>query len=84
MFFSGKVSGEQVAAIKIFFQLNVVFRHKMYLRLPSMVGRKKTSFFNELKLRVLNKVSSWQHKLFSNKSKEIFITRVAQAISAMP
>lgn len=39
-------------------QLNVVSRHEMYLGLPSMVARKKTSFFNELKLRVLNKVSS--------------------------
>lgn len=58
MFFSGKVSGEQVAAIKKKIQLNVVSRHEMYLGLPSMVARKKTSFFNELKLRVLNKVSS--------------------------
>lgn len=44
------------------------------------MDRKKTSFFNELKLRVLNKVSSWQHKLFSSGGKEVIIKVVAQAV----
>ncbi|KAL9443800.1 hypothetical protein AB3S75_017056 [Citrus x aurantiifolia] len=47
-----------------------------------MVGRKKTSFFNDIKLKVLSKISSWQHKLFSNGGKEILIKAVAQAVPA--
>lgn len=73
MFFSSKVSEEWVAAIKNIFHLNIVSRHEKYLRLPSMVGRKKSSFCNELNLRVLNKVSNWQHKLFSSGGKEVLI-----------
>ncbi|KAL9432936.1 hypothetical protein AB3S75_027866 [Citrus x aurantiifolia] len=45
-----------------------------------MVGRKKISFFNEIKLRVLNKLSSWQTRRFSNGGKEVLIKAVAQAV----
>lgn len=47
-----------------------------------MLGRKKTSFFNDIKLKVLSKISSWQHKLFSSRGKEILIKAVAQAVPA--
>lgn len=47
-----------------------------------MVGRKRTSFFNEVKLKVLNKISNWQHKLFSSGGKEVLIKVVAQVIVA--
>ena len=49
--FSGKVPGDRVEAIKRIFQLNVVSRHEKYIGLPSIVGRKKTSFVNEVKLK---------------------------------
>lgn len=55
-------------------------RHEKYLGLPSMIGRKKTSFFKDIKLRVLSKISKWQHKMFSSGGKEILIKAVAQAV----
>lgn len=82
MFFSGKISEGQITTIKNIFQLNAVSRHEKYLGLPSMVGRKRTSFFNDVKLKVLSKISNWQHKFFSNGGKETLIKAVAQAIPA--
>lgn len=64
MFFSSNVHASQVGIIKGIFQLNVVSKPEKYLGLPSIVGRRKVSFFNEIKLMVLNKLSSWQSKFF--------------------
>lgn len=47
-----------------------------------MIGREKLSFFDEVKLKVLNKIIGWQHKRFSSGGKEIFIKAAAQAIPA--
>lgn len=58
MFFNGKILEGQVATIKSLFQVNVVSKYAKYLGLPSMIGRKRTSFFNDIKLRVLSKISS--------------------------
>lgn len=58
MFFSGKISARQITAINDIFKLNVVSRYEKYLGLPSMISRKKMSFFNDVKLKVLNKISS--------------------------
>ena len=69
MFCSGKLSAEQISAIKNIFQLKRVSKYEKYLGLPSMIGRKKTSFFNEVKLKVLSKISNWQHKFFSSGGK---------------
>ena len=66
MFFSQNTEEDQATAIKDIFQLQVVSRHEKYLGLPSMVGRKSRSFFNDVKLRVLNKIQGWQHKFFSS------------------
>lgn len=75
--FSGSIPKDRAEAIKNIFQLNVVSRHGKYLGLPSMVGRKKTSFFNEVKLKVVSKIASWQHRLFSSGGKEVLIKAVA-------
>ncbi|KAL9441656.1 hypothetical protein AB3S75_020202 [Citrus x aurantiifolia] len=45
-----------------------------------MVGKKRTSFFNDVKLKVLSKISNWQYKLFSSGGKEILIKVIAQAV----
>ena len=47
-----------------------------------MVGKKRTSFFNDVKLKVLSKIFNWQHKLFSSEGKEILIKAVVQAVPA--
>ena len=60
----------------------MVSKHEKYLGLPSMIGGKRTSFFNDIKLKVLSKISSWQHKIFSNRGKEILIKVVAQVVPA--
>ena len=82
MFFSESTRQEQIAAITAIFQLQVVSRHAKYLGLPSMVGRNKTSFFKDIKLRVLGKISSSQAKLFSCRGNEVLIKVVAQAVPA--
>lgn len=80
MFFNKGTRNDQIAAISEIFQLKVVSRHEKYLGLPSMIGRKTKSFFNEVKLRVLNKISSWQHKSFTSGGNEVLIKAVAHAI----
>lgn len=80
LMFSGRILGDKIEAIKNIFKLNVVSRHEKYMGLPSTVGRKKTSFFNEVKLKVVSKIANWQHRFFSSGGKEILIKVVAQAI----
>ena len=58
MFFSSNITNSVITAIKNIFQLNVVSRHEKYLGLPSMVGRKRSGFFNDIKLRVFSKIAS--------------------------
>lgn len=82
MFFSRKIVEGQVAVIKDIFKLNVVTRYEKYLRLPSMIGKKKMGFFSEVKLKILNKISCWQHKKCSSRGKEILINAAAQAVPA--
>ena len=80
MFFSGNVPIKQADDIKRIFQLNVMSRHEKYLGLPSMIGRKNKTFFNEIKLKIQSKMSSWQQKLFSSGGKEVLIKVVAQTV----
>ncbi|KAH9769616.1 reverse transcriptase domain-containing protein [Citrus sinensis] len=82
IFFSTNTKQSQMDEIGSIFNLNVVSRHERYLGLPSMVGRKKTNFFNYVKLRVLNKLTSWESKFFSCGGKEVLIKVVAQAVPA--
>ncbi|KAH9658603.1 putative reverse transcriptase/RNA-dependent DNA polymerase [Citrus sinensis] len=82
LFLSGNVQQDQAEAIGNLFQLNIVSRHEKYLGLPSMIGRKRSSFFNDIKLKVSNKISSWQHKFFSCGGKEVLIKAGVQAIPA--
>lgn len=82
MFFSQNTKHELISVIKDTFQLPVVSRHEKYLGFPSMIRRNKTTFFNDIKFRILSKISSWQAKLFSCGGKEILIKVVAQAVPA--
>ena len=58
MFFSTNTNQGQTEEVKSIFELNVVSKHEKYIGLPAMVGRKKTCFFNDVKLRVWSKLSS--------------------------
>ena len=69
MFFSQNTKEDRATAIKDIFQLQVISHHEKYLGLPAMIGRKTKNFFNEVKLRVLNKIQGWQHKFFSSGGK---------------
>lgn len=80
MIVSGDISASQMDIIKNIFQLHAVLRHEKYLGLSSMVGRKKISFFNDIKINVINKISKWNNKLFSSGGNEILIKDVAQAV----
>lgn len=82
MFFSGNVKDDQISAIKNLFKLNVVSKHEKYLGLSYMIGRKKKLFFNEIKLKILSKISNWEHKYFSGGGKEVLIKAVAQVVPA--
>lgn len=74
MFFTANTYAKQMEEIKSIFQLNVVSRRQKNLGLPSMVGRKKVSFFNYIKLRLLNKISNCQKKKkISSGGKEVLI-----------
>lgn len=68
--------------IKSIFQLNVVSRHQKNLGLPFMVGKKKVSFINYIKLRLLNKISNCQKKKISSGGKEVLIKAITQATYA--
>lgn len=57
-------------------------KHEKYVGLPSKVGRKKRSFFNDIQLKVLNKIFSWNNKFFSSGGKEVLIKAMAQTIPA--
>ena len=82
MFCIGKLPAEQITAIKNIFQLKMVSKYEKYLGLPSMIGRKKMSFFNEVKLKVLSKISNWQNKFFSCGGKDVLIKAPAHAVPA--
>lgn len=41
-----------------------------------------SSFFNDVKLKVMGKISNWQHKFFSYGGKEALIKTVVQAVPA--
>ncbi|KAH9782560.1 reverse transcriptase domain-containing protein [Citrus sinensis] len=82
LFLSGNVQHDRATAIGQIFHLNIVSRHEKYLGLPAMIGRKRSNFFNDIKLKVFNKISNRQHKFFSCGGKEVLIKAAAQAIPA--
>lgn len=80
LFFSPNTKQQVASDIKSIFNLKEVSMHEKYLGLPSMVGRNKKCYFNEVKLKVMNKIKGWHSSLFSIRAKEVLIKAVAQAI----
>ncbi len=51
-----------------------------YLGLPTVIRRSKTEVFQEIKLRLIRKVSGWKEKLLSYGGREVLKKFVAQAL----
>ncbi|KAA3462609.1 reverse transcriptase [Gossypium australe] len=74
----------------VFFSTNTQVRERLvvrrsndierYLGLPSMVGRRKHSSFQNLKDRFKQRIDSWSIRFLSQGGKEVFIKAVLQAI----
>ena len=58
----------------------MIWQHKKYLGLPSLVGRNKKNIFKEVKEKLAKKLASWKEKLLSKAEKEVLIKAVAQVI----
>lgn len=80
MLLSLNLQHHETTKIRELFNLNIMSMHEKYLGLPSMFGRNKRKFFNEIKLKITKKVKSWQNKIFSINGKKVVITTVAQVI----
>jgi hypothetical protein len=51
-----------------------------YLRLPSMIARKKKDNFSYVKDRIWKQINSWRGRVLSKAGKEVMIKTVLQAI----
>lgn len=80
MFSSARVPEGQTVTIKTLVQLKVISKHEKHLGLPFTIGRKEMHLFDDVKLNVLNKISTYHNKLFSSGGKEVLIKVVAQAV----
>ncbi|KAL0403891.1 UNVERIFIED_CONTAM: hypothetical protein Sradi_2029900 [Sesamum radiatum] len=58
----------------------VVARHEKYLRFPAVVGRSKTTVFQNLTDKVKTKLQSWKCKNLSQVGKVVLLKYVVQAI----
>lgn len=48
----------------------IYFHAFFFFLLPFMMERKKTSFFNNIKLRIISKIFNWQSQMFSRGGKK--------------
>lgn len=55
-------------------------RSEKYLGLPSTIEKKYMNFFNDVKRKILSKISNWQHKFFVSGGKELLIKVVAHVV----
>ena len=80
LYFSHNTSRELKEEIKTRFGAQVIKQHKKCLGLPSLVGRRKRSTFNDIKEKLRKNLAEWKEKLLSKAGKEMLIKAVAQAI----
>uniref|UniRef100_A0A803QIG7 Reverse transcriptase domain-containing protein n=1 Tax=Cannabis sativa TaxID=3483 RepID=A0A803QIG7_CANSA len=54
--------------------------HSLYLGLPNIIGRKKTTILGFLKNKVVNQINIWNGQFLSHASKEILLKTVIQSL----
>ena len=78
--FSRNTSPNRQQEIKAMFAEMRDAHPNKYLGLPTVIRRSKTEVFQEIKLRLIRKVSGWKEKLLSYGGREVLIKFVAQAL----
>ena len=79
-YFSSNVSVEQKTWIVDKSKMKEVENFDSYLRLPTLIGKRKYDTFAFIKERVWKKMQGWKGKLLSRAEKEVLIKVVAQSI----
>ncbi|WOG96664.1 hypothetical protein DCAR_0416000 [Daucus carota subsp. sativus] len=54
--------------------------HSLYLGLPNIIGRNKSSIFGYLKEKLQNRLQDWGNKILSKDGKEVSLKTVAQTL----
>ena len=80
IFFSKSTVEATKQEIKEALGLQEIVHFEQYLRLPSLVGRRKKEGFNFIKEKVWRKLQGWEGKLLSQVGREVLIKAVIQAI----
>ena len=65
LFFSKSIPEEVKHGIKVTLGVPEIMQCKKYLRLPSLVGKRKKESFNYIKEKVWRKLQGWKAKLLS-------------------
>ena len=79
-YFSSNVSMEQKTWIIEKLKVKDVEKFDAYLRLPTLIGRRKYETFAFLKEWVWRKLQGWKGKLLSRAGNEVLIKAVTQSI----
>ncbi|KAK9084133.1 hypothetical protein Scep_030604 [Stephania cephalantha] len=80
LFFSPNVADSTESDLRHCLGVNADLVDSNYLGLPSLIGRGKCEIFAFLKSRLWKRLTSWNHRFFSQAGKEILLKSIAQAI----
>ncbi|XP_075633673.1 uncharacterized protein LOC142606164 [Castanea sativa] len=69
LFFSSNTPSGVKEEIKFRFGAQVIKQHEKYLGLPSLIGRRKRSSFDDIKEKLGKKLAGWKEKLLSKAGK---------------
>ena len=81
LFFSKSIPEDVKHGIKATLGVPEIMQYEKYLRLPSLVGKRKKESFNYIKEKVWRQLQGWEAKLLSQAGREVLLKAVIQAIS---
>ncbi|KAA3489038.1 reverse transcriptase [Gossypium australe] len=84
IFFSTNTQERERMAVSQVLKVRRSIDIERYLGLPSMVGKRKRSCFQNLKDRFKQRIDNWSTRFLSQGGKEVFIKAVLQAIPTFP